>query len=93
MALKPRLPSAPLTDDDTDIWNAVAWRGGFADCFVLEDCSFDSDRRDADLMFELVDLRSCGAFFNVRQLQTMAGQDGCGWVGRVYKWAGCPVAL
>jgi hypothetical protein len=84
--MKPRPESARLTTEDQLIWNRLCQRGRFRDAIIAE-------RRDADLMFELIDLRSCGAYFNVRQLQIMAGQDGCGWVGRAYKWAGWPVAL
>lgn len=46
------------------------------------------DDRDADLMWELVDLRSIGAYADVRMLQTLAGEDGCsigGWMGH-YRW-------
>jgi hypothetical protein len=89
--MKPRL-NAPLTQEDFDIWDRIADPYGLKPGVPLWGY-IRSDRRDADLMFELVDLRSCGAYFNVRQLQIMAGQDGCGWVGRVYVWAGSPVAL
>lgn len=53
---------------------------------------FGGDDRDADLMLELVDLRSIGAYRDVRGLQLMAGQDGYvfyGWMGH-YSWIGRP---
>jgi hypothetical protein len=44
------------------------------------------DRRDADLMWECTNLRQVGAYFNVRQFQTLAGEDGLALRGRVYQW-------
>ncbi len=44
--------------------------------------------RDFALMLELCHLRAMGAYADVRQLQTMTGQDGCavgGWM-RHYRW-------
>ena len=51
MAVKPRRDSAPLTDEDCEIWLRVAAGG---DPVYRMKCNFqiflDADRRDADLM-------------------------------------------
>lgn len=44
------------------------------------------DDRDADLMLQLVDLRACGAYANVRFLQVQAGEDGYAIRGKYYSW-------
>jgi hypothetical protein len=43
-------PSAPLTKEDEDIWCFVALERPWVSNFVLEDCSAQQDRRDAELM-------------------------------------------
>lgn len=89
-----RLGAAPLTDEDclclvyprSRLRRGVVWLG------LLHARGLESDRRDADLMLELVDLRSIGAYANVRRLQAWAGQDGFvfrSWMGW-YSWAGRP---
>jgi hypothetical protein len=44
-------PSAPPTPEDEDIWCFVALGRPWVSNFVLEDCSAQQDRRDAELMF------------------------------------------
>lgn len=83
--MKLRLKAPSVCRQDFDIWDTVLSR-----CrpMRLETMSTEQDARDAALMRELVELRSIGAYANVRQLQTMAGEDGCsvgGWM-RHYRW-------
>ncbi len=77
------LVRAELTEEDFDIFCDVWARTRFPWFWHK-----GPDNRDGDLMWELVDLRSMGAYADVRMLQTMAGQDGCsvgGWM-RHYRW-------
>lgn len=88
--MKNRLKSGPLTDEDRAAWFdwQVNRKRDWSLWGALERRSAESDQRDADLMLELVELRSIGAYADVRHLQTVAGQDGYaagGWMGR-YRW-------
>jgi hypothetical protein len=85
--MKPRPSASMLTSEDLITWGKflLRWSPAGADPYGT---SMEADRRDADLMWELVDLRSIGAYGDVRHLQIMAGQDGCsvgGWMGH-YRW-------
>jgi hypothetical protein len=89
--VKTHLLSVPLSEEDGDIWLIVVrpWgrRYGMVQQRVL-DAANRADARDADLMWELVDLRSIGAYADVRHLQAVAGQDGFsagGWMHH-YRW-------
>ena len=91
--MKPRLRSADLTQED---W--IAWlhaRHGFLEIRWLDliDAYETADRRDADLMLQLTDLRAIGAYANVRIRQTWWGQDGFGFTGGLIEWRGKPVQV
>jgi hypothetical protein len=81
--MKPRLevPQSAYTQEDAAIWLTV--------CPTIRHLltwARYSDRRDADLMLQCADYRVIGAYANVRQVQTMAGQDGCAVRGEYYSW-------
>lgn len=78
------------TKEDAAVWASIARRQRFTvyGPSGLLATIRATELRDADLMLELVELRSIDAYANVRQLQTMAGEDGCsvgGWMGH-YRW-------
>jgi hypothetical protein len=52
-----------------------------------------SDRRDADLMWMLTDLRLSNACANVRIMQGWWGQDGFVFSGGLIEWRGKPKAV
>jgi hypothetical protein len=54
--MKPRLPSAPATDEDSRIWWVHHWIQPFKP-FQLMTFSLQSDRDDADLMLALQQAR------------------------------------
>lgn len=86
-----RQKRASLTPEDLRIWLLVTYRFCRRNVVLkapIVGFAPGVDDRDADLMRELVDLRSIGAYADVRMLQEMAGQDGCsvgGWMGH-YRW-------
>jgi len=84
--MKPRLKEAPWTTEDFQILTAQ-WvgRGLRVPLFPLGH-SVSADRRDADLMLQCAFYRQMGAYANVRQVQTMAGEDGCAVRGDIYSW-------
>jgi hypothetical protein len=54
LPMKP-LPPAPLTETDEEIWSSVGWMYEKSGVHVWGACfeiSLESDRRDAELMFE-----------------------------------------
>jgi hypothetical protein len=74
--------------EDVNIWFHVVqrFRPISLGQTMIATSAFKQDRRDADLMLQLVDYRSWGAYANVRQLQTLAGEDGCSVGGEYYRW-------
>jgi hypothetical protein len=82
MALKPRLESALLPAADQLICFRVAYRfylrnrSRFRFARTLYQNGLELDRRDADLMLGLTDMRLDGAHWNVRHCQVWWGQDG-----------------
>ncbi len=56
--MKPRLEPAPYTEEDRDIWICVGLWPVFALNDALEMASAIGDRRDAELMFALREVRN-----------------------------------
>lgn len=90
--MKPRLDSAEFTEEDKAIWLRIC-EGEPFDHLACAALYATADRRDADLMLQLTDLRSIGAYANVRTMQTWWGQDGFGFGGRWIEWHGKPVNI